>query len=702
MKNIYIVLLIISSGIAADAQRPSRLSDPAKRDTLEEVVVTATRNERVLTNVAVPVSIISQKTIQRAGSLRLRDILQEQTGLFLTSGFGTGVQMQGLNPDYTLILIDGEPLVGRTAGVLDLNRITVGNIRKVEIVKGPSSSLYGSEALAGVINIITDKTYANKLTTGLRYGSYNTLDANVQASARRDKLGASFFLNHYRTDGYSIRPFSVERSKLPVSRLTPQVKLNYTISPRTGLSLSVRLNQEEIRNELAVSNNGQIVYSKGKEVNKDLNVMPTLTHQLNNHLKTALRLYGTRFEGVQQLNTTSGLNYEDYFRQQFYRVENQTDFTPIKELSIIGGAGFIREKVNSTRYDSKDRVKENEVKYGFLQADWKPFHKVTIIAGLRYDDNKVYASVFSPKIAAQYSVSENFRFQFSFGQGFKAPDFRQLYLNFTNSAAGGYSVYGSLEAQRVIALQQQSSLIRELSDDYYRLQQLRPEFSNGYNAGFNWKISTHLQWQANVFRNDIRDLIESRLVATRVDNSQIFSYINIKNALTQGVETSLRYSWDNGLVVEGGYQLLYTADKTEWQRLKSGGYYFTRDANNFSIPLRKQDYIGLPNRSRHMANLKITYEQAEKHCFVTLRNMYRSQWAVFDRDGNGIYNKQDDFAKGFLLMNISAGKEFDSGITLMAGSDNLTDHVDANNLPNMPGRTGYVSFQYSFTGRKKQ
>jgi outer membrane receptor for ferrienterochelin and colicins len=103
-----------------------------------------------------------------------------------------------------------------------------------------------------------------------------------------------------------------------------------------------------------------------------------------------------------------------------------------------------------------------------------------------------------------------------------------------------------------------------------------------------------------------------------------------------------------------------------------------------------------------MANLKITYEQAEKHCFVTLRNMYRSQWAVFDRDGNGIYNKQDDFAKGFLLMNISAGKEFDSGITLMAGSDNLTDHVDANNLPNMPGRTGYVSFQYSFTGRKKQ
>ena len=86
------------------------------------MIITATRNERKLGNVAVPVNIISQKNIQQAGSLRLKDILQEQPGLFLTSGFGVGVQMQGLNPDYTLILIDGEPLTGRTSGVLDLNQ----------------------------------------------------------------------------------------------------------------------------------------------------------------------------------------------------------------------------------------------------------------------------------------------------------------------------------------------------------------------------------------------------------------------------------------------------------------------------------------------------------------------------------------------------------------------------------------------------
>ena len=170
MKKTFIIISIhfLSSNVIAQLKP---FKDTLFSRELNEVIITATRNERKLGNVAVPVNIISQKNIQQAGSLRLKDILQEQPGLFLTSGFGVGVQMQGLNPDYTLILIDGEPLTGRTSGVLDLNRVTTGNIKKIEIVKGPSSSLYGSEALAGVINIITDKSYEKKLNIAARYGT---------------------------------------------------------------------------------------------------------------------------------------------------------------------------------------------------------------------------------------------------------------------------------------------------------------------------------------------------------------------------------------------------------------------------------------------------------------------------------------------------------------------------------------------------
>lgn len=107
------------------------------KDTLftngDSVVVSATRSERKLSNLTVPVTLINAQTIQQTGSIRLTDILKEQTGLTMTSGFGAGIQLQGLNPDYTIILINGEPLVGRTAGVLDLNRIALGNIKKLKL-----------------------------------------------------------------------------------------------------------------------------------------------------------------------------------------------------------------------------------------------------------------------------------------------------------------------------------------------------------------------------------------------------------------------------------------------------------------------------------------------------------------------------------------------------------------------------------------
>ncbi|MCD8445589.1 TonB-dependent receptor plug domain-containing protein, partial [Tenacibaculum finnmarkense] len=125
---------------------------------LEEVVVTATRTKRQLSSIPMPVTLISKEQLQKSGAVRLKDILLEQTGITLVSDFGgsQGVQIQGVAADYTLILIDGVPVVGRASGNIDLSRLSVNNIKQIEIVKGPSSSLYGSEAIGGVINIITE------------------------------------------------------------------------------------------------------------------------------------------------------------------------------------------------------------------------------------------------------------------------------------------------------------------------------------------------------------------------------------------------------------------------------------------------------------------------------------------------------------------------------------------------------------------
>ena len=135
MNRIISVLLLSLISIYSFSQNDTLFSK-----TLSELVVTATRTERKLSNVAVPVQIISRKAITQSGSVRLNDILAEQTGLYITSGgattsagggvFGNGIQIQGLSPDYTLILLDGEPIIGRQGGVIDLSRLAVGNIKK--------------------------------------------------------------------------------------------------------------------------------------------------------------------------------------------------------------------------------------------------------------------------------------------------------------------------------------------------------------------------------------------------------------------------------------------------------------------------------------------------------------------------------------------------------------------------------------------
>ena len=126
----------------------SALSQKKFNDTsiIREVVVTATRTEKSIGDIPVPIQVISKKFIQQTGSQKLIDILQQQTGLVLADNplgqalqgypnpFGSGIQLQGLDPAYTLILLDGEPLTGRNAGILNLGRIAVGNIKQIEIV----------------------------------------------------------------------------------------------------------------------------------------------------------------------------------------------------------------------------------------------------------------------------------------------------------------------------------------------------------------------------------------------------------------------------------------------------------------------------------------------------------------------------------------------------------------------------------------
>jgi outer membrane receptor for ferrienterochelin and colicins len=666
------------------------------KDTLfaygDSVVVTATRSERKLSNSTVPITLINAQTIQQTGSIRLTDILKEQTGLTMTSGFGAGVQLQGLNPDYTIILINGEPLVGRTAGVLDLNRIALVNIKKIEIVKGPSSSLYGSEAMAGVINIITDASVQIPLAASLRYGTYNTKDINLNNALASKTINYQGFYNYYTTDGYSIRPNSNNRITTPITRLTSSQQFKLNLNAHANILLNARLTDENIKSNIAVSNGGVTINSNGNEHNTDANLSATLNYHFTANLKTSFRSYLTNYISKQDLLTLSGAPYNDLLNHLFKRIENQSDWALSKKLNSIFGVGAVWEGVKSSRYDSDKIRKENTIQYGFTQWEWTPTDKLIIIGGIRFDKNATYASAWSPKLSMLYKLNQYHKIRLSIGQGFKAPDFRQLYLDFTNAAAGNYSVFGSAQAQKVIGQLNSLGQIGGLYNNYYLLKALQPESSTGIHLSWEYTPLATTFLSAQVFRNDITNLIEVQQVGTYISGAQIFSYLNIGRAFTEGAELEFKQSLSNRIVLSGGYQYLITGDKDQIAQIKAGTVY-TRNANNMSARLTMSDYVGLPNVSKHKAQLKINYSN-EHGFFANARIIYRSKWVVNNTNGNEVYDNGDDFAPSYYSLHTAIGKEYQNGIAIQLGADNINNYIDAIHLPNLAGRTYFINLKY--------
>ena len=201
------LLFFTMTATAQQAPPDSSRVDSIRTMRMDPMVVTATRSEKVLEDVAVPTSVITAEVMEREGASRLGDVLAYQMGMALFDDHGTGLQVQGFASEYTLILLDGEPVIGRTAGTLDVDRITVKGLSHLEIVRGPSSSLYGSEALAGVVNlIIAPPAEGMEGAASVRIGSHSTSDMAFQMEGGREQAGARFVINRYASDGYDLTP----------------------------------------------------------------------------------------------------------------------------------------------------------------------------------------------------------------------------------------------------------------------------------------------------------------------------------------------------------------------------------------------------------------------------------------------------------------------------------------------------------------
>ena len=703
-------MVVSFSGLAQDSLQAKQL---------EEVVVTATRNERTMGALPMPVTIVQKSQIKAMGSLRLNDVLAEQTGLAVVpqvNGAGNGLQLQGFNPDYTLILIDGEPLIGRFTGSLELSRITVGNIKQIEIVKGPSSSLYGSDALAGVVNIITDRPQGTRGSLYSRYGTNNTLDLSGDYSRMIGKLGVYVFANRYSTDGYDLSPENYGKTVSPFRNYTANSKITYKFGPKTDLSLSGRYFEEkQIFDYEVTTANAEKIRTSGNGTTRDWNINPVLVHRFTNRLKTTARFYRTHYQTQTQLNnvSTDTLYYKDDFQQTFMRPEINGEYYFNDKNILTVGVGETFETVQTSRYGDEARRKQ-QTQYAFFQDEWTPFKKLNVIAGGRYDYNSIYGSQFSPKLSTRFQLNKKITLKASYGVGFKSPDFRQLYFNFNNSAGGGYSVLGTeVVGARLAELEAQGQIQAYLFDPAL-IGKLSAERSKAFNLGARAELIHGLVADLNFFYNSIDNLIETQAVAITTSNQTIYSYRNINRAYTEGLEANFTYPIAKKVNFSLGYQLLYAKDKDVAEQVKNGEVFWRDPVTLVTKRLTSSEYFGLYNRSRHMANAKLFYSDKQKGLEASVRVIYRGRYGVgdirgniqgetipsSDLDSNNILDTHDQFVQGYALVNVSAAKTIPQGIRFQLGVDNVFDHVDRIYIPNLPGRLVYASVSYSFSKNK--
>ncbi|TCK68642.1 outer membrane receptor for ferrienterochelin and colicins [Winogradskyella wandonensis] len=695
--------------------------DSLKTENLEEVLITATRTLRQLSAVPLPVQIIRKKEIKAINSLRLSDILEEQTGLTTVPDFGggEGIQMQGLDSQYTLILINGVPLVGRTAGTLDLNRISVGNIKQIEVIKGASSSLYGNEALAGVINIITERPKEGfRGDVNYRAGSFNTHDTGINLNYKKEKLGISTFINRNSSAGYDLNKNTITNTVDPFFNYTLTSTINYQINDKTEVVVSGRFYNQ---------NQDEVVLSEtllGETSINEWNINLRAEHQFNDKWKSYLELYGSEYLAEEFFRSDISDDVEqNNFRQRFLRPELRATFEANDNSEFIFGLGLTNERLFRTFFSTTPVFNSP---YVYTQFDGKLNKKINLILGARFDAHSEYASQFSPKAALQYKLNDKIILKSSVGYGFKAPDFRQLFLDFTNSTVG-YTVIGYNEVGRslqdLLSLDllnfttmpngQEFSFLekqQEINAIASRFNEgLSAESSVNFNIGADVKFNKNLKFSVNVFRNNISNLIEvlslqssglgvvtdrPQLVG-RENGQNIFSYQNRAEVYTQGLELDARYNITDNLTLSGGYQLLYAIDKEAEDDFEAGRVFARDPDSQVSFKLKSNDYFGLFNRSRHTANFKLFYNVPKWSMDANIRAIYRSKFGLGDTNGNNYLDRYDTFINSQTIVDLAINKSFYKDYKLGLGVDNLFNLIDQR-TPNIPGRILYANLSFNF------
>lgn len=485
------------------------------------IVVTGTRTPRKATTDPVGTEVYAARELQARNVRDASRVLDAEPGVQTERSFrGSSFQVRGLEAKYMRILQDSMPLVGQVNDVIDLRRYAMEGVERVEVVRGAASALYGSDALAGVVNFISRRPRRAFEASGFaQYGSLNGSAAGLYAGTKRGTVGATLSLNWFGNDSFDLTPGDEDLSTQGDARKVGTGTVRLFWAPRAGVEAMgfVRIGHIDSRGvdlqpPRALWNRrvGETEYAGGS----------TLQWQVNDATRLTVLAQGNAFARSFWRQQRQGPGLDDQQSlETLLRGEAQLDHAYATGIRLAAGAGGQHAQLDSPRLSGG--TADAAVGWGYLQGEFTLGRFGDAVVGGRLDADRTFGLHLSPRLAYRLPldlIASGLSLRLGLGRGFRAPSLGERYLDFKNAAAN-YVVHGNAG--------------------------LTPEVSQSYQASLEWApppaASRALvpSLRVSAYRNDLDGLIQP------VDQSgqqTYFQYENYATARVQGVEAALRAS----------------------------------------------------------------------------------------------------------------------------------------------------------------
>ncbi len=522
---------------------------------IEDVVVTAQIGNKSPRNSVIPVRVIDNKKIELMGAQNLRDVLTNEAGIRISQDniLGSSISMQGISGENVKILIDGVPMIGRQNGNIDLSQIDMSNVERIEIIEGPMSVNYGTNALGGVINIIMKKGSAQKNSIALKsyyetIGTYNlglTANTHIKKLVLQINASRNFFDGWSPNDRYEAFPMRHLADTNRVKVWKPKEQYN------TGITLGYKFKYWDLKyksnyfNE-SILNRGMPQAPYYEEAFDDTYLTNRLDNVLMaNYSKKAGNIFSSQF-AYNYYKRIKNTYYTDLTNLEKALTTNPGDQDTTKFNLVNLRSSFI-SKFKKLNYEigedinvenaAGQRIQNNFQSQGdyavFAIGEYSVLPSLTLRGGIRAAYNSKYHAPVLPSVNAKWFINSRNIIRVSYAEGFKAPGLKELYFYFVDF---NHNIIGNTN--------------------------LKAETSHSINLQYNYitMFSKMLvKFEVKTFYNDISNLITLAQI-----KGASYTYVNIGKYKTEGIQfrtdfTIKNLSLNAGVNYVGRYNDLSTS-----------------------------------------------------------------------------------------------------------------------------------------------